>query len=148
MGIPFDVSDVAASLVATIVLIVAKWAFDQVSFLDKKFGLLVNRAELRKIEWLRSDPTNLTHFLLIQGLYCFGAIAMGFLLLPLAFMNGGMKLLVPCLLCVGFAMYFCVVFPLGMLVRLRKGDAYVKRQQECIAQAEKHLERHQQRKKP
>lgn len=67
MGMPFDVSDVVGSLVAAVVLIVAKWAFDKLSFWDEKIGLMINRAELRKVELLRADPVHITHFLLLQG---------------------------------------------------------------------------------
>ncbi|MEB1941282.1 MULTISPECIES: hypothetical protein [Xanthomonas] len=148
MGMPFDVSDVVGSLVAAVVLIVAKWAFDKLSFWDEKIGLMINRAELRKVELLRADPVHITHFLLLQGIYCFGALAIGLMLLPLAFMDGGMKLLTPGLWCVGLVIYFCVVFPAGMMVRVRKGDAYIKRQQERIARAEKRLELRRQRKTP
>ncbi|MBB4594842.1 hypothetical protein FHR61_003538 [Xanthomonas arboricola] len=38
MGIPFDVSGEVGSLIAAVVLIVAKWAFDKLSFWDGKMA--------------------------------------------------------------------------------------------------------------
>jgi hypothetical protein len=52
----------------------------------------------------------------------------------------GAKWIAPGLGVLAFLIYGCVIYPLGMLIRLRKGDAYIERQRARIELAEKRLE--------
>ncbi|WP_313247182.1 hypothetical protein [Stenotrophomonas rhizophila] len=79
-------------------------------------------------------------FLLVQVLCCFGILGVAIMLTLFAFMTGGTKWVAPGLGLLGFSIYGCVIYPLGMLIRLRKGDAYIERQRARIELAEKRLE--------
>lgn len=48
-------------------------------------------------------------------------------------------MIAPALGGLGFLIYECVIHPLGMLICLRKGDAYIERQRARIEVAEKRL---------
>lgn len=131
---------VIGGVVASIVIFLARWACGKVSFWNEQMGLAINRAELRKIEQLSADRLNVLQFLLIQVLCCFGILGIAIMLTLFAFMTGGAKWIAPGLGVLGFSIYGCVIYPLGMLIRLRKGDAYIERQRARIELAEKRLE--------
>lgn len=62
---------------------------------------------------------------------------------PLAFFEGGMKWFVVVLAVLGLSIYGCAIYAVGILVRLRKGPAYVHRQEARIAAVEEKLGRTQ-----
>ncbi len=131
---------VIGGVVASPVIYLAHWACGKAIFWNDRLGLAINRAEIRKIEYLGQDKFHVTQFLLIQVLCCFGILGIAIMLAPLAFMTGGAKWIVPGLGLLGLSIYGCVVYPLGMIVRLRKGEAYIKRQQALIEKAERRLD--------
>ncbi|MFA4227907.1 hypothetical protein P2C08_17025 [Xanthomonas perforans] len=131
---------VIGGVVASTVIYLARWAYGKAIFWNDRVSLAINRAEIRKIEYLGQDKFHATQFLLIQVLCCFGILGIAIMLAPLAFMTGGAKWIVPGLGLLGLSIYGCVVYPLGMIVRLRKGEAYIKRQQALIEKAERRLD--------
>lgn len=131
---------VIGGVVASTVIYLARWAYGKAIFWNDRIGLAINRAELRKIEHLGQDKFHVMQFLLIQVLCCFGILGIAIMLAPLAFMTDGAKWIVPGLGLLGLSIYGCVVYPLGMIVRLRKGEAYIKRQQALIEKSERSLD--------
>lgn len=131
---------VIGGVVASPVIYLAHWACGKAIFWNDRLGLAINRAEIRKIEHLGKDKLHVVEFLLIQGLCCFGILSVALMLTPLAFMTGGVKLIVPGLGLLGLALYGSVIYPLGMIVRLRKGAAYIERQRSLIERTERRLE--------
>ncbi|MFA1261861.1 hypothetical protein ACDI97_10655 [Xanthomonas axonopodis pv. fascicularis] len=130
---------VIGGVLASTVIYLARWAYGKAIFWNDRVGLAINRAELRKIEQFGQDKFHVMQFLLIQLLCCFGILGIAIMLAPLAFMTDGAKWIVPGLGLLGLSIYGCVVYPLGMIVRLRKGEAYIKRQQALIEKAEHRL---------
>jgi hypothetical protein len=131
---------VIGGIVASTVIYLARWAYGKASFWNDRVSLAINRAEIRKIEYLGKDKLHVAEFLLIQVLCCFGILAIALMLTPLAFMTGGAKWIVPSLGLLSLAIYGCVIYPLGMIVRLRKGAAYIERQRSLIERTERRLE--------
>ncbi|MCS3748836.1 hypothetical protein FHY18_004482 [Xanthomonas arboricola] len=131
---------VIGGVVASAVIYLARWAYGKAIFWNDRISLVINRAELRKIEHLGQDKFHIVQFLLIQVLCCFGILGIAIMLAPLAFMTDGAKWIVPGLGLLGLSIYGCVIYPLGMMVRLRKGAAYIDRQRSLIERTERRLE--------
>lgn len=129
-------------LVTTVIVFLARWGYDKAGFWNERLGLALNRAELRKVRHLASDRLNVIEFLLIQVLWCFGILAIAALIAPLAYATGGQHWMGVVVVTAAFIIYGCVVFPLGIIVRLRKGDEYIRRQELRIERGEKVLEKH------
>ncbi|MCW0390820.1 hypothetical protein NB690_001394 [Xanthomonas sacchari] len=60
---------------------------------------------------------------------------------PMAFMDGGAKVIGPILAILGLGIYTCVVYAIGIIIRLKKGAKYVQRQEAKVAVLEERLER-------
>ncbi|KLC00624.1 hypothetical protein TB9_10080 [Xanthomonas perforans] len=131
---------VIGGIAASMVIHLARWAYGKAIFWNDRVGLAINRAELRKIERLGQDKFHVMQFLLVQVLCCFGILGIAIMLAPLAFMTDGAKWIAPGLGLLGLSIYGCVIYPLGMIVRLRKGAAYIERQRSLIERTERRLE--------
>ncbi|UXB37592.1 hypothetical protein [Stenotrophomonas maltophilia] len=130
----------AVVVISSIVTSLAKWAYAKAGFWNEKLGLAMNRAELRKVQHLASDRSNLLQFLLTQLLWCFCFLAIAAMVAPLAYATGGLHWLGVVVTIGALAIYGCVIFPLGMIVRIRKGDSYIQRQIARIERGEKFFE--------
>ncbi|ATS51222.1 hypothetical protein XAP3CFBP6996_008145 [Xanthomonas citri pv. fuscans CFBP 6996] len=131
---------VIGGVVASTVIYLARWAYGKAIFWNDRISLAINRAELRKIERLGQDKLHVMQFLLIQVLCCFGILGIAIMLAPLAFMADGAKWIVPGLGLLGLSIYGCVIYPLGMIARLRKGEGYITRQKALIDRTERRLD--------
>lgn len=134
------VQGLAVFVISSIVTSLAKWAYAKAGFWNEKLGLAMNRAELRKVRHLALDKSNLVQFLLTQLLWCFCFLAIALMFAPLAYATGGLPWLGAVVTLGALAIYGCVIFPLGMVVRLRKGDSYIQRQMARIERGEKFFE--------
>lgn len=134
------VQGLAVFVISSIVTSLAKWAYAKAGFWNEKLGLAMNRAELRKVQHLASEKSNLVQFLLTQLLWCFCFLAIALMFAPLAYATGGLPWLGAVVILGALAIYGCVIFPLGMVVRLRKGDSYIQRQMARIERGEKFFE--------
>ncbi|KGP21861.2 hypothetical protein NY65_20650 [Xanthomonas phaseoli pv. phaseoli] len=118
-------------------------AWGRLGLLSDRLNLKILRAELRKVVELQGDPAKTAVFLLTQVLFCFAIMGIGAAYAPLTFFEGGMKWFVPVLAFLGLLIYGCAIYAIGILVRLRKGDPYVQRQEARIAAVEERLGRMQ-----
>lgn len=109
--------------------------------LSDRLSLRIYRAELAKVEALMKDPSQVTVFLLTSVLICFAILGVALAYAPIAFMDGGAKLIGPLLTMMCLAIYTCAIYPLGILHRLKKGEAYLVKQREKIEALERKLER-------
>ncbi|KGR48734.1 hypothetical protein OC00_20845 [Xanthomonas vasicola] len=109
--------------------------------MSDRLNLKILRAELKKVVELQADPAKTAVFLLTQVLFCLAIMGIGAAYAPLAFFQGGMRWFVPVLACLGLSIYGCAIYAIGILVRLRKGAAYVQRQEARIAAVEEKLGR-------
>ncbi|ASE52676.1 TPA: hypothetical protein UOC34_001046 [Stenotrophomonas maltophilia] len=134
------VQGLAVFVISSIVTSLAKWAYAKAGFWNEKLGLAMNRAELRKVQHLALEKSNLLQFLLTQLLWCFCFLAIALMFAPLAYATGGLPWLGAVVTLGALAIYGCVIFPLGMVVRLRKGDSYIQRQMARIERGEKFFE--------
>ena len=135
-GIGFDgnsiFNGVVASIAATVTWWALSWARTRVGLLSDRMTLRLYRAELERVEALRRDPSQVAVFLLTWLVICFAMLGIGIAYAPIAFMDGGAKWIGPFLTVIGFAIYTCAAYVLGILYRLRKGEAYSEKQQAKI----------------
>jgi len=122
------VQGVVAGLVTAVAISLARWAYGLAGFWNERLGLTLNRAELKKVQHLASDQRILVEFLLTQVLWCICYLAVAAMVAPLAYTTGGQHWLGVVVSALGLLIYCCVIYPLGMVVRVRKGDAYISRQ--------------------
>lgn len=131
-GIGFDGTSFFNSVLASIALAVTWWALSwartKVGLLNDRMTLRLYCAELERVEALRRDPSQVAVFLLTWVVICFAMLGIGIAYAPIAFMDGGAKWVGPFLAVVGLAIYTCAVYVLGILHRLKKGDAYLEKQ--------------------
>ncbi|WP_230620380.1 hypothetical protein [Xanthomonas arboricola] len=118
-------------------------AWGRLGLLSDRMNLKILRAELGKVVDLQEDPSKTAVFLLTQVLFCLAIMGVGAAYAPLAFFEGGMKWFVVVLAVLGLSIYGCAIYAVGILVRLRKGPAYVHRQEARIAAVEEKLGRTQ-----
>lgn len=116
------------------------WARMRLGLMNDRISLKILRAELNKVLSLQKDPGRVATFLLTQLLCCFGILGIGMAYAPIAFMDGGAKWIGPALAIFGLSIYTCAVYAIGILIRLRKGGDYVRRQEAKIAVLENRLE--------
>ncbi|MGV7196894.1 MULTISPECIES: hypothetical protein [unclassified Xanthomonas] len=119
------------------------WAWGRLGLLSDRMNLKILRAELRKVVELQGNPAKTAVFLLEQVLFCLAIIGIGAAYAALAFFDGGMKWVVPGLAFLSLSIYGFAIYAIGILVRLRKGPAYVQRQEARIAAVEEKLGRTQ-----
>ncbi len=142
-GIVFDGSSIFNGVVSSIVTMVALWALGwartRLGLLNDRMTLRLYRAELEKVEALMRNPSQVTVFLLTYVVICFAMLGIGIAYAPVAFMDGGAKWVGPFLAVMGLAIYACAVYPLGILYRLKKGDAYLEKQRGRVEILERKL---------
>lgn len=131
-GFWFDGTSFFNSVLASIALAITWWALSwartRVGLLNDRMTLRLYRAELERVEALKRDPSQVAVFLLTWLVICFAMLGIGIAYAPIAFMDGGAKWIGPFLAVVGLAIYTCAVYVLGILHRLKKGDAYLEKQ--------------------
>ncbi|MDV0439833.1 MULTISPECIES: hypothetical protein [Xanthomonas] len=117
------------------------WARMRLGLMNDRISLKILRAELNKVLGLQQNPGKVAEFLLTQLLCCFGILGIGMAYAPMAFMDGGAKVIGPILAILGLGIYTCVVYAIGIIIRLKKGAKYVQRQEAKVAVLEERLER-------
>lgn len=131
-GFWFDGTSFFNSVLASIALAITWWALSwartRVGLLNDRMTLRLYRAELERVEALKRDPSQVAVFLLTWLVICFAMLGIGIAYAPIAFMDGGAKWIGPFLAVVGLVIYTCAVYVLGILHRLKKGDAYLEKQ--------------------
>ncbi|WP_258079675.1 hypothetical protein [Xanthomonas arboricola] len=145
-----DANSIFNGIVVVVLAAGGSWAlgraWGQLGLLSDRLNLKILRAELRKVVELQGDTAKIAVFLLTQVLFCLAIMGIGAAYAPLAFFEGGMRWFVAVLACLGLSIYGCAIYAIGILVRLRKGAAYVQRQEARIATVEKKIERTEVRK--
>lgn len=142
-----DANSIFNGIVVVVFAAGGSWALGQawgrLGLLSNRLSLKILRAELRKVVELQGDPAKIAVFLLTQVLFCLAIMGVGAVYAPLAFFEGGMKWFVAILAVLGLSVYGCAIYAVGILIRLRKGAAYVQRQEARIAAVEEKLGRTQ-----
>jgi len=121
-------NSVLASIAAAATWWALGWARTRAGLLSNRMTLRLYRAELERVETLKRDPSQVAVFLLTWLVICFAMLGIGIAYAPIAFMDGGAKWIGPFLTMMGLAIYTCAVYALGILHRLRKGEAYLEKQ--------------------
>ncbi|MEF2242108.1 hypothetical protein [Xanthomonas arboricola] len=142
-----DANSIFNGIVVVVLAAGGSWAlgraWGRLGLLSDRMNLKILRAELGKVVDLQEDPSKTAVFLLTQVLFCLAIMGVGAAYAPLAFFEGGMKWFVVVLAVLGLSIYGCAIYAVGILVRLRKGPAYVHRQEARIAAVEEKLGRTQ-----
>ncbi|MEA9753713.1 hypothetical protein VDG64_00720 [Xanthomonas campestris pv. raphani] len=142
-----DANSIFNGIVVVLLAAGGSWAlgraWGRLGLLSDRMNLKILRAELGKVMDLQGDSSKIAVFLLTQVLFCLAIMGVGAAYAPLAFFEGGMKWFVAVLAVLGLSIYGCAIYAVGILVRLRKGPAYVQRQEARIAAVEEKLGRTQ-----
>lgn len=144
LGISFDgnsiFNGVVGSVAAMLTVWAVRWAGMRLGLLNDRLTLRIHRAELAKVEALARNPAQTAVFLLTCVVICLGILGIGLAYAPIAFMDGGAKWIAPFLAVIGLAVYACAIYPLGILNRLKKGEAYLAKQRVKIERLERRME--------
>lgn len=142
-----DANSIFNGIVVVLLAAGGSWAlgraWGRLGLLSDRMNLKILRAELGKVVDLQGDSSKTAVFLLTQVLFCLAIMGVGAAYAPLAFFEGGMRWFVAVLAVLGLSIYGCAIYAVGILVRLRKGPAYVQRQEARIAAVEEKLGRTQ-----
>ena len=139
-----DVNSIFNSMVGTVALTFTVWAARltgiKFSLLSGRLSLKIYRKELAIVEDLIKNPPQVMVFLLTIILVCLAILGVGLAYAPIAFMDGGAKWVGPPLTIMSLALYACAIYPLGILHRVKKGEAYLVKQRGKIEELERKLE--------
>lgn len=143
MALELDPNTIFNGVVTSVVVLSGVWALGHVrtrlTLLNNRLSLNLSRAELAKVRELSGSSERLQSFLLSQLMACFSILGIAMMYVPVSFMEGGTKWIVPGFGVLGLAIYSCGVYAIGMLVRVRRGEAYLNRQQLKISSLEARL---------
>lgn len=135
-GIQFDGNSIFNGMIASIATLVTVWALGwaraRLGLLNDRMTLWLLRAELERVEALAKEPSKVGAFLLTHVVICLAILGVCIAYAPIAFIDGGSKWIGPFLTVMGLAIYICAVYSLGILYRLKKGEAYLEKQREKV----------------
>ncbi|UHH09668.1 hypothetical protein LU699_15610 [Luteimonas fraxinea] len=132
----FDFKDVLNTVLAGIFVASLSWAFGwvrlRVGMFNDRISLRILRGELDCVLELKRNPSGVGVLLGRQALICFAILGISIVYAPMAVIENGGRYVLPFVAVLGMSLYACAIYPLGILNRLSKGNAFVERQRARI----------------